>query len=481
MDILSYLSELIQTRKTVGIPGLGTIYKKKSPGRYDAETHSFLPPSYTVDFTEEVKEEVLLSEFISKKRNVSADTATYFIEEFSNQVTKELNDQHKADFGSFGILKKQDDRLTLEPAAGLNTGFDFFGLPAVKAEAPVGQEIKPVSSEEIPVEPEVLGDPAETAGEIPVEETIILEEEADILVLVEETEASETEKADLSEVISIKEETINTGIHNDEADETEIPLAVIEEPYIKPSPEEVAVENQLEEENPGQETSDDLTAQVVPEIKKEEVIWQIKKPEPIAPFYSAPSQALHGNESDEPVEEEKTTPAYLKVLMVVVVLLIFIAGTYILKPELFEGITGRTNSAMQPAAKPQTATVPVVQPTDSSIIDTTKVSTAPPTVANRPIVKKDTAKKAPVLTVQDTAVTYEIIGAAVLNKKESDYFIYQMKQSGVTAKGLPHEPGKRIKMSLGTFKDRASATAEMEKLASKLKIKGIYIYPNKQK
>ena len=478
MDILSYLSELIQTRKLVGIPGLGTIYKKKSPGRYDAETHSFLPPSYTVDFTEEVKEEVLLSEFISKKRNVSADTANYFIEEFSNQVGKELNDQHKAEFGSFGILRKQDDKLTLEPATGLNTGFDFFGLPAVKAAAPVHQETTPAPLEDTPVEPEVLGDPAETVADLPVEETIIADKE---VIRAEQTESLEAEKAELPAVKSIKEETINTGIDNDEADETEVPLAVIEEPYIKPSPEEVAVENQLEEENPGQETSDNITAQVVPEIKKEEVIWQIKKPEPVAPFYSAPPQALHGNESDEATEDEKTTPAYLKVLMVVVVLLIFIAGTYILKPEMFEGITGKTSSSMQPAAKPQTAPVPVVQPTDSAIIDTTKVTTAPSTVANRPVVKKDTVKKAAVSAVQDTAVTYEIIGAAVLNKKESDYFIYQMKKSGVIAKGLPNEPGKRIKMSLGTFKDRASATAEMEKLASKLKIKGIYIYPNKQK
>ena len=478
MDILSYLSELIQTRKSVGIAGLGTIYKKKSPGRYDAETHSFLPPSYTIDFTEEVKEEVLLSEFISKKRNVSADTANYFIEEFSNQVIKELNDQQQADFGSFGRLKKQGDEVTLEAADGLNTGSDFFGLPAVKAAAPVTQEIKPASLEETPVEPEVLGDPAETVAELPVEETNILEEEA---IVTADTEVREVEKVELPAVTSVKEETIHRGIPNDEADETEVPLAVIEEPYIKPSPEEVAVENQLEEENPGQETSDDLTALVVPEVKKEEVVWQIKKPEPVAPFYSAPPQALHGNEVDETIEAEKTTPAYLKVLMVVVVLLIFIAGTYILKPELFEGITGRTSSSMQPAAKPQTAPVPVVQPTDSAIIDTTKVTTTPPAVTNRPIVKKDSVKKSPVLAVQDTAVTYEIIGAAVLNKKESDYFIYQMKQSGVIAKGLPNEPGKRIKMSLGTFKDRASATAEMEKLASKLKIKGIYIYPNKQK
>ncbi|WP_448635674.1 HU domain-containing protein [Pedobacter panaciterrae] len=67
MDILSYLTELIKTRKEVGISGLGTFYKKKSPGRYDVETHSFLPPSYTLAFAEENRESQSLIAYISKK------------------------------------------------------------------------------------------------------------------------------------------------------------------------------------------------------------------------------------------------------------------------------------------------------------------------------------------------------------------------------------------------------------------------------
>ena len=65
MDILLYLSELLETRKTVGIVGLGTLYKKKSPGKYDAEKHAFIPPSYSLAFSSEIKEQEELANFIS--------------------------------------------------------------------------------------------------------------------------------------------------------------------------------------------------------------------------------------------------------------------------------------------------------------------------------------------------------------------------------------------------------------------------------
>ena len=65
MDIVSYLLELIETRKNVGINAFGTLYKKKTPGRYDSETHSFLPPKYEIAFTNEIKESEDLVHFIS--------------------------------------------------------------------------------------------------------------------------------------------------------------------------------------------------------------------------------------------------------------------------------------------------------------------------------------------------------------------------------------------------------------------------------
>src|SRR5215217_4390326 len=134
MDILSYLTELIKTRKEVGITGLGTIYKKKSPGRYDAETHSFLPPSYKLGFTEDVTETQALAEYISKEKNISLDSSSYYIEQFADELQKQLKDTGAADLGELGSFRADEDGLFFTPPAGINFGFDFYGLPSVKEE-----------------------------------------------------------------------------------------------------------------------------------------------------------------------------------------------------------------------------------------------------------------------------------------------------------------------------------------------------------
>jgi len=79
----------------------------------------------------------------------------------------------------------------------------------------------------------------------------------------------------------------------------------------------------------------------------------------------------------------------------------------------------------------------------------------------------------------ETAVTYEVIGASVLNEKEASWFIETMKKSGIKAKVVHNAPGKRLKMSIATLKDENTAKAERDRLGEKLKIKGLYIYKNK--
>ena len=125
MDILSCLTELIKTRKEVGISGLGTFYKKKSPGRYDVETHSFLPPSYTLAFMEEVREQQSLITYISKKRSISTEAATYYIDQFAEGTLKQLAETQRADFGEMGILTGTPGSLTFNPKNELSFGFDF--------------------------------------------------------------------------------------------------------------------------------------------------------------------------------------------------------------------------------------------------------------------------------------------------------------------------------------------------------------------
>jgi len=104
MEISSYLAELIRTRKEVSVSGLGTFFKKKSPGRYDVKSHSFLPPTYTLDFTTEVKEDTGLADYISSKKNISTDSATYYVEQFSEHVRNQLSEQEHAVLPDLGSL-----------------------------------------------------------------------------------------------------------------------------------------------------------------------------------------------------------------------------------------------------------------------------------------------------------------------------------------------------------------------------------------
>lgn len=122
MDILQYLIELLKTRKQIGIEGLGTFYKKKTPGRYDAETHSFLPPSYALEFSSDVLEHTNLSQYIQTKRGISEDSAKYFISQFVEEVHKGLQNG-EYNFENLGILQQTGNQLVFTASQDINIGF----------------------------------------------------------------------------------------------------------------------------------------------------------------------------------------------------------------------------------------------------------------------------------------------------------------------------------------------------------------------
>jgi hypothetical protein len=449
MDISSYLSELVQTQKLIGIPGLGTIYKKKSPGRYDVATHSFVPPSYTLDFTEEVKEETALAEFISKNRGLSMAATIYFIQEFSSQVHRQLDDQKEVDLESIGKLSRVDGQVIFKPATELNYGFDFYGLPSIKAEPPV----------------------------IPAEKT------QEPVIRAEETSGAAADQDQATEEPAPPEETVvqeQPAVEEPIVEQPDVEEPAEEEPAAEePTPESVAADNEVSEENPGtggksaQQLHDEIealnyyrakTPSDLPLSDQEDTILNLKEPElVISPVID------HGEFiSVFPDEEKKTTPVFLKVLLVILILLIILTATYILKPDLVNGWLGNSPAAPQTTVMPKDTLQETAPVRDSALVNDT--------AKNIPAAA-DTVKARPAAT--DTATTYEIIGASVLNQKEADYFILLMKRSGVRAKVVTNMPGRRLKMSIATLKDKKSADLERERLEKKLKIDGIYIYRNK--
>jgi len=387
MEIVKYVAELIQFHKEVGIDGFGTIYKKKSPGRYDSVSRTFLPPGSTTAFKQEVTESNLLINELIAKENSSPAVAADAVSRFALQLIQQLNEYGHADFSPIGRLRKANGIILLEQSTDFNPGKEFFGLPKItEPEAPVTV---------IPATPV-----------IPV--------------------------------------TIPVS-------------AVVEEETSKEA--EIIQENMLEEENPGKETNEEILTEIRRPIIENRINYTIKEEKP------AESGSL-----------------LTKVAVVLLAILLLSVAAYYLYPRFSTSFT--EEPTVPAAATQQLRTDSLARVArEQAILDS---ATAADTLVNAsgkmekaPAVDSVKAVTPVVKAPAETAVTYEVIGASVLNEKEASWFIETMKKSGIKAKVVHNAPGKRLKMSIATLKDENTAKAERDRLGEKLKIKGLYIYKNK--
>jgi hypothetical protein len=421
MEILSYLAELIRTRKEVGITGLGTIYKKKSPGRYDVQTHSFLPPGYVLEFTEEVKENTALAEFVSKKKNISFESSSYFIAQLAEELLRQVKDNREADLGELGRLSASENGLTFSPSGAVDFGFEFYGLPSFKE----------VSAQQ------------------------------------EETYAKEQEEH-FHERLDLEDHNADLGDGTAEPDEQPVyeEISEIRHQKTPETPGFIETAENLEDERVEDTAIFENNASVVAETKAD---------------HSPNFDKAHFNRfepaevpGEVEIEEKPKTPAYIKVIIAGAILLAIGVAIYFLKPELFNGRAGKEQEQTKgPVTNPGQLKIDSAAKADS-ILRTAQ--TAP---VNPDSLKETAAVINPALSI-DTATTWEVIGASVINQKEADWFIAQMKAIGVTAKVIPKIPGKRrIKISIATFQDEASARKGRKELVLKLKNPELYIYQNK--
>jgi nucleoid DNA-binding protein len=469
MDILSYLTTLIKTHKEVGIPGLGTIYKRKSPGRYDVNTHSFLPPSYSLSFTSDLKEQTLLTELISRKKNISTDSAHYFVEQFAQNILDELSGHQESDFGDLGTFSTTSGSLTFIPKQDSNLGFDFYGLPALKTEPDTD---KVEISEEQPIQED------ETPVETGVQE--VTEEQLEL----------ENNNADLSDGAEEEAgEELNQPAENEalisHLDSTELPVAEQENQHDEqPVYEEIAeVTTEPETQQP----------QSVPVIETQENVEErMETPVDPGPVIPQPVQEV---DLPSPVKEETVHftldytdkeksgfPAYLKIIIGLVVLAILIGIIYLAKPELFDGILKK--SANQPAAfkdptqqikNAEQLKIDSIVRADSIRRLNEKAILAADSAKDSVAAKKVAPAAIAIPIAVDAEVTYEIIAASLLNQKEANNFLADMKKKGIPAK-VADMPGRRVKISIGSFTDEETAKKELEVLKKTTKIPGIYIY-----
>lgn len=444
MDILLYVTELLQTRKAVGIIGLGTLYKKKSPGKYDVVQHAFVPPSYALAFTTELKEREELANFISEKRNISVDSANYYISEFAEKIQAQLAEVQEADLSPIGKFKLVNDQLVLFAETESNFGNEFYGLPTLN---------------------ELSGPTNETSTEQP-------------------TAAEEnTAISDLGQQETQQEEQTT------EIEETTDPI------------ESIIEENKLEEENPGQESGEEVEEKELDEQPVYDEIAEVEQPvveAPVANEEQEEEKPVSPSESETPVTEIPAPPPpivnynyledgdddddndgrpskFFRILIktIIVLILIVVAGavTYFFFPGWFDSMLKKTSQI-------ETENSMTVHPGDTSLVP---IDSA---------VKGDTLAKnnALINLVKDSnavdtnkIISYEVIGSAEKSQKRIDHVISTMQKRGIPAKALQNLPGRLTKISLGSFTDYNVAKAYQDSLKIKLKNPQIYIQSIKPK
>lgn len=135
MDVILYLTELLQIRTTVGIVGLGTLYKEKIPGKYDGSKHAFIPPSYKIGFTTEIKEDEELINFIAQSENINVESASFYVEKFAEETQAKLASNQEVSLGELGTLNLIDNEICFSPINDKNFDTSFFGLPEIADKA----------------------------------------------------------------------------------------------------------------------------------------------------------------------------------------------------------------------------------------------------------------------------------------------------------------------------------------------------------
>lgn len=162
MDIALYISELLRDHNEVGLPGIGTFYKKRISAGFNREWGLYTPPVEEIAFRSNDSGSPVLVEYISAVKKISKPSARYFINKFSESIKNSLSAEGRADLSPIGILQYSESGVYMLPSVSTPA---HFGLPQLKESFwQPGQRIPEVSAEE-PDGPAVMEPKEEEANE----------------------------------------------------------------------------------------------------------------------------------------------------------------------------------------------------------------------------------------------------------------------------------------------------------------------------
>jgi len=131
MDVSFYISQLLEQRGEISVPGLGYLVLAHMPGYYNEAEGKFYPPYHQVQYDEyELDGDDALAEYMAVKKNISSASAKYFIEKYVN-ILKEEALVKGVPIGNLGWFYTYRGRLAFKAANRVTNDPAFLGYPPV--------------------------------------------------------------------------------------------------------------------------------------------------------------------------------------------------------------------------------------------------------------------------------------------------------------------------------------------------------------
>lgn len=151
--ITNYLKELLNDNECVIIPEFGAFISKRHSATIDYANHRFLPPYKEIVFNDKLRnDDGILTDFISKKENISVEEASNKIREFVNQSIAILDVNSELELADFGKFININGNFIFNAKDDVNILGDSFGLTEFNYQPVFRTETYQVIKEKIVVE-----------------------------------------------------------------------------------------------------------------------------------------------------------------------------------------------------------------------------------------------------------------------------------------------------------------------------------------
>ncbi len=134
MNIPQYIHELLFEHNCVIVPGLGGFVASRASAVLIGPLNTIRPPHKRIAFNRNLHHnDGLLTNYIARKHSISYESALYFVERFSGDVLKALENNRPYEFANIGKLIPRIESVEFEPSQNQNYLIDSFGLSNVNA------------------------------------------------------------------------------------------------------------------------------------------------------------------------------------------------------------------------------------------------------------------------------------------------------------------------------------------------------------